>query len=257
MHKAMDGNRRGLWLAYGLWFSFWLILFTLVLGTLIILFTLVQPQGSLARRSARLWAKLLLTTLRIPITVEGLEHLVPGQTYVFAANHRSQFDIFVLLVTLPGEFGWVAKKSLFQIPVFGQAMGRMGNISIDRNNLQEAIKSLNHAAALVQGGRSVIIFPEGTRATSRELLPFKKGVFVMARQAEQPIVPVTINGTLAIQPRGSLHIRPGPVKVIISPPIDPKDFRGRPKGKLIAAVHRAIAEQFDPDYPYGPDQPRN
>ena len=253
MHKAMEGNRRGLWLAYGLWFSFWLVLLTLVLGTLIIIFTLVQPQASLARRLSRIWARLLLTTLRIPITVEGLEHLVPGQTYVFAANHRSQFDIFVLLVTLPGEFGWVAKKSLFQIPIFGQAMGRLGNISIDRDNLQEAIKSLNQAAALVQGGRSVIIFPEGTRATSRELLPFKKGVFIMARQAEQPIVPVTINGTLAIQPRGSFSIRPGPVKVIISPPIDPKDFRGRPKGELIAAVHRTIAKHFDPDYPYGPD----
>lgn len=257
MHKAMDDNRRGLWLAYGLWFYYWLILLTLFLGTQIILVALVQPQGRLARRLARLWAKLLLNILGIHITVEGLEHLVPGQPYVFAANHRSQFDIFVLLVTLPGEFGWVAKKSLFQIPVFGQALGRLGGISIDRNNLQQAIKSLNHAADLVQRGLSVIIFPEGTRATSRELLPFKKGVFVMTRQAEQPIVPVTINGTLAIQPRGSLYIRPGPVKVIISPPIDPKDFRGRPKGELIAAVHRAIAEHFDPDYPYGPDQPRD
>jgi 1-acyl-sn-glycerol-3-phosphate acyltransferase len=257
MHKAMDSNRRGLWLAYGLWFYFWLILLTLILGTIIIIFTLVQPQGRLARRLARLWAKLLLDILRIPIKVEGLEHLVSGQTYVFAANHRSQFDIFVLLVTLPGEFGWVAKKSLFQIPIFGQAMGRLGNISIDRKNLQEAIKSLNQAAALVQGGRSIIIFPEGTRASSRELLPFKKGVFIMVQKAGQPIVPVCINGTLAIQPRGSLSVRPGPVKVVISPPIDPQDFRGRPKEKLMAAVYQVIAEHFDPDYPYGHAKPHD
>ena len=257
MHKAMDDNRRGLWLAYGLWFSFWLVLITLITGTLIIIATTFEPQGTLGRKLARVWAKLLLKILDIPVIVEGREHLVPGQTYIFAANHRSQFDIFVLLDILPGDFGWVAKKSLFQIPVFGQAMSRLGNISIDRQNLQEAIKSLNHAADLVQEGRSLIIFPEGTRATSRELLPFKKGVFIMAQKAGQPIVPVSISGTTAIQPRGSLHIRPGPIKVVISPPIDPQEFRGRPKEELMAAVHQAIADHFDPDYPYGSDLSHN
>jgi 1-acyl-sn-glycerol-3-phosphate acyltransferase len=255
MHKAMNENRRGLWLAYGLWFNFWVILITLTVGILIILVTLIEPRGTLGRKFARLWAVLALKTIHIPITVEGLERLVPGQTYVYAANHRSQFDIFVLLAMLPGEFGWVAKKSLFQIPIFGQALGRLGNISIDRSNLQQAVRSLNQAAALVQGGRSIIIFPEGTRATSRELLPFKKGVFIMALKAGQPIVPISINGTLAIQPRGSLHLRPGPVKVVISPPIDPRDFQGRPKEEVMAAVHQAIADHFDPDYPYGPAKP--
>jgi 1-acyl-sn-glycerol-3-phosphate acyltransferase len=256
MHKAMDGNRRGLWRAYGLWLYFWLVLLTLIIGIMAILFTLFQPQGRLGRKIARVWAVLLLKVFPIPISVEGLERLVPGQTYVYAANHRSQFDIFVLQALLPGDFGWVAKKSLFQIPLFGQVMSRLGNISVDRSNLQESIRSLNRAADLIQHGRSLIVFPEGTRATSRELLPFKKGVFLMAMKGGKPIVPVSINGTMAIQPRGSLYIRPGPVKVVISPPIDPGEFRGRPKEELMAAVYRAIAENFDPDYPYGPDQPR-
>lgn len=248
----MTDNRRGLWLAYGLWFYFWLVLLTVVLGTITILSTLVEPQGHWARRITRLWARLLIKLLGIAVAVEGLEHLAPDRTYVFAANHRSQFDIFVLLVTLPGEFGWVAKKSLFHIPFFGQALSRMGNISVDRSNLQEAIKSLNQAATLVRGGRSVIIFPEGTRGSSRELLPFKKGVFVMAQKAGQPIVPVSISGTLAIQPRGSLLVRPGPVKVVLAPPIEPRTFRGRRKEELMEAVRQAIAHHFDPDYPYGP-----
>jgi len=253
MHNAMEGNRRGLWLAYGLWFHFWLVFLTLILGTAILISTLFQPQGTLGRRISRVWGKLLLKVLGISVTVEGLERLDPGRTYVFAANHRSQFDIFVLLETLPCDFGWVAKKSLFQIPIFGQALDRLGNVSIDRQNLQDAIKSLNHAAGLVQGGRSLVVFPEGTRATSRELLPFKKGVFIMALKGGQPIVPVSISGTMAIQPRGSLQVRPGPIKVVISPPIDPRDFRGRPKEEVMAAVYRAIADHFDPDYPYGPN----
>jgi 1-acyl-sn-glycerol-3-phosphate acyltransferase len=251
----MDDNRRGLWLAYGLWFNFWLVLVTFTVAGIIILVTMFERRGSLGRKLASLWAKVLLKIMHIPVNVEGLEHLVPGQTYIFAANHRSQFDIFVLLATLPGEFGWVAKKSLFQIPIFGQAMARLGNVSLDRTNLKDAIKSLNEAATLVQGGRSMIIFPEGTRATSRELLPFKKGVFIMALKAGQPIVPISINGTMAIQPRGSLHLRPGPVNVVISPPIDSRNFRGQPKEQLMAAVHQAIADHFDPDYPYGSDKP--
>jgi 1-acyl-sn-glycerol-3-phosphate acyltransferase len=257
MHNAMNDDRRGLWLAYGLWFTYWLILFTIIIAGLIILIKPFDRRGSLGRKLAGLWAVFLLKILHIPVDVEGLEYLVPGQTYVFAANHRSQFDIFVLLAVLPGEFGWVAKKSLFQIPVFGQAMTRLGNVSLDRDNLKEAIKSLNEAATLVKGGRSFIIFPEGTRATSRELLPFKKGVFIMALKAGQPIVPIAINGTMAIQPRGSLHLRPGPIKVLISPPIDPRDFRGRPKEELMTAVQQAIADNFDPDYPYGSDKPRS
>ncbi|MFZ2087881.1 MAG: lysophospholipid acyltransferase family protein [Desulfobaccales bacterium] len=252
MHKGMEDKRRRLWLAYGLWFHFWLILITLIIGGLIILVSLLEPRATFGRKLGRLWGRLLLKIIPIPITVEGLERLVPGQTYVFAANHRSQFDIFVLIKILPGDFGWVAKKSLFQIPIFGQVMSSLGNISIDRSNLQDAVKSLNQAAELARAGRSFVIFPEGTRATSRELLPFKKGVFIMAGKAGQPIVPITINGTLAIQPRGTIHVRPGAIKVIISPPVDPQDFKGRPKEELMAAVHQAIAGHFDPDYPYGP-----
>jgi 1-acyl-sn-glycerol-3-phosphate acyltransferase len=255
MHNAMDGNRQGLWLAYGLWFHFWLIIVTLITGIMVVLFTLFDPRATLGRRLGRLWARILLKIAHIPVTVEGREHLVPGQTYVFAANHRSQFDIFVLMATLPGEFGWVAKKSLFQIPIFGQAMTSLGNISIDRDNLKDAIKSLNQAAALLQGGRSLIVFPEGTRATTRELLPLKKGVFIMALKGGQPLVPISISGTMAIQPRGSLHLRPGLVKVVISPPVHPQDFQGRPKEELMAAVSQAIADHFDPDYPYGPAKP--
>ena len=256
MHNAMDDNRRGLWLAYGLWFNYWLILITILIAGLIVLIAPFDRRGTLGRQLASLWAKFLLRIMHVPVQVEGLELLVPGQTYVYAANHRSQFDIFVLLAILPGDYGWVAKKSLFQIPIFGQAMSRLGNISLDRGNLKEAIKSLNEAATLVMGGRSFIIFPEGTRATSRELLPFKKGVFIMAQKAGQPIVPISINGTMAIQPRGSLHLRPGPVQVVISPPVHPRDYRGRPKEELMAVVYQAIADHFDPDYPYGSDKPR-
>lgn len=237
-------------LAWGLWFHFWLVLVTLFASGLVIAVSFLAPNTPLIQRIAAWWGRTLLRFGRIPVQVEGLEHLKPGQAYVYAANHRSNFDIFVLIANLPGRFLFVAKKSLFQIPIFGLTLTRMGSISVDRSNLQSAIQSLNKATAIVKSGVSMIIFPEGTRATSRELLPFKKGVFIMALKAGQPIVPVSISGTRFIQPRKSIRVRPGPIKVVISPPILPTTFRR--KEELMAAVRQAIDTHYDPDFPYGP-----
>jgi len=221
----------------------------MVFGSLAIFFSFLDPSRNLSQVMARWWGAILVYIAGIPLQVEGLERLVPGQTYVYAANHRSNFDIFVLISTLPGKFLWVAKKSLFQIPLFGQVLTRMGYISVDRSNQAAAIRSLNYATARVKAGASMIIFPEGTRAIVGELLPFKKGVFIMALKAGQPIVPVSISGTRFIQPRASLRVRPGPVKVVISPPIHPQEFRR--KEDLMAAVRQAVEANYDPDFPYG------
>jgi len=235
--------------AWGLWFHFWLVLITLAAGGAVIVLSFLAPNTPRVQQVARWWGWLLLKVAKVRVRVEGLEHLTPGQAYVYAANHRSNFDIYVLISSLPGRFLFVAKKSLFRIPVFGQALARMGSISVDRDNLQSAIQSLNRATAIVKSGVSMIIFPEGTRAASRELLPFKKGVFIMAMRAGQPIVPVSISGTRFIQVSRSIRVRPGPIKVVISPPVFPQAF-GR-KDDLMAAVRQAIAAHYDPDFPYG------
>ncbi len=237
-------------MAWGLWFHFWLVVITVLTALIVIVLGPFDRQGKAAQRMARWWARNLVRVARIPLEVRGLEHLAPGQAYVFAANHRSNFDIFTLLTVLPGRLLFVAKKSLFQIPLFGPALSRMGSVPLERENLRQAMKSLEVAATRVKAGASMIIFPEGTRVTTPELIPFKKGVFLMASKAGQPIVPVSLSGTRFIQPRGALQIRPGPVRVVISPPIDPPDYPR--KEDLMAAVYQAIAANYDPDYPYGP-----
>ncbi len=241
-------------MAWGLWFHFWLVVITLITALIVIGLGPFDRQGKAAQLMARWWARNLVRVARIPLEVRGLEHLEPGQAYVFAANHRSNFDIFTLLTVLPGRLLFVAKKSLFQIPLFGPALSRMGSVPLERENLRQALKSLEVAAAQVKAGASMIIFPEGTRVTTPELIPFKKGVFLMASKAGQPIVPVSLSGTRFIQPRGALQIRPGPVRVVISPPIDPQDYPR--KEDLMAAVYQAIAANYDPDYPYGPERLR-
>ncbi len=237
-------------MAWGLWFHFWLWVITLFAGSMVLLLAPIDREGRLIQFTAKWWGRTLLRVARIPVEVRGLEHLAPNQAYVFAANHRSSFDIFTLLAILPGRIMFVAKKSLFRIPIFGQALIRMGSVPLDRSNLKQAVKSLDRAAARVRAGATMIIFPEGTRVTTPELISFKKGVFIMAAKAGQPIVPVSLSGTRFIQAPHGMRMRPGPVRVVISPPIHPQDYRR--KEDLMAAVFQAIAANYDPDFPYGP-----
>ncbi|MBI4794947.1 MAG: 1-acyl-sn-glycerol-3-phosphate acyltransferase [Deltaproteobacteria bacterium] len=246
----MPRTRENLSLAFGLWFHFWLVPITVIGGSLTILFSFLDRSHRMVHRVARWWGQALLHLGRITVQVEGLEHLVPGQTYIYAANHRSNFDIFLLLAFLPGPFAFIAKESLFRIPLFGQAIHRMGCVPVNRENVQQAIRSLNRAAAKVKQGASLAIYPEGTRATTPELLPFKKGVFIMAMRGGQPVVPVALSGTRFIQPRGTIRVRPGPVKMVIGPPIFPQKYRR--KEELMAAVYQSLAADYDPDFPYGP-----
>lgn len=240
--------RENFYLAFGLWFHFWLVPIT-ILGALgAVVASFLDRTGELTQRAARCWARALLWVGRISVQVQGMEHLVPGQNYIFAANHRSNFDIYVLLSYLPGIFAFVAKKSLFQIPLFGQALQSLGCVPVDRDSVQNAIRCLNEAAARIRQGKSMIIFPEGTRATTPELLPFKKGVFIMALKAGQPVVPVAVNGTRFVQPRGAFKVKPGVVQVVICPPIFPGDFRR--KEELMLAVQQSLAAAYDPDFPY-------
>ena len=237
-------------LAWGLWFHFWLGIITLVAGSMVVLLAPIDREGRLIQFTAKWCGRTLLRMGHIPVEVRGLEHLAPNQAYVFAANHRSNFDIFTLIAILPGRLMFVAKKSLFRIPIFGQALIRMGSVPLDRSNLKQAVKSLDRAAARVKAGASMIIFPEGTRVATPELSPFKKGVFIMAAKAGQPIVPVSLSGTRFIQAPHSIRMRPGPVRVVISPPIHPQDYLR--KEDLMAAIFQAIAANYDPDFPHGP-----
>lgn len=166
-----------------------------------------------------LWSRInfLLTPARV--TVTGLENINPGKSYIIASNHISQYDIFVLYGWLPVDLKWVMKKELRKVPVIGIACAALGHIFLDRSNKASAIKSLQAAKDSLRPGSSILFFPEGTRSKNGELLPFKKGAFVMARDIDIPVLPVTVKGTEKILPPGSLRLRPGSAEMIIHPEI--------------------------------------
>ncbi|KAB0667233.1 1-acyl-sn-glycerol-3-phosphate acyltransferase [Oryzomonas japonica] len=180
--------------------------------------TLLDGSGRVYAVHARLWARLALAMAGVRVTVSGSEHL-PAGPVIFMSNHQSNFDILALLAAMPRQIYWIAKKELFDIPVFGPSMRRGGYIPLDRGDGRKALKSMDNAAAIIREGKSVVMFPEGTRSLTRELLPFKRGGFILARKAGVPVVPVTINGSGRINPAGLIRLSSGAIDIVLHPPL--------------------------------------
>jgi 1-acyl-sn-glycerol-3-phosphate acyltransferase len=230
------------------WFYFFLVFSTIIASIWVILATIVNPQSTFPLTITHIWGTLLVKCLGIQLEVHGRENLEPDKPCIYAANHQSAFDIFVLLAVLP-PVKFLAKIELFSIPLFGIALARAGSLPVDRSNRQAAVKSIDRAAQAVRGGSSIIIFPEGTRSPTKEMLPFKKGGFVLAIKSGQLIVPISISGAGAVLPRGWGRVHRGPIKVVIDRPIPTDTYKRKNKDELMALLREVIERNYDPDYP--------
>ncbi len=190
----------------------------------------------------RIWGRITCRIAGVRVRIEGLENIVENQIYIFAANHVSQFDIFTFQGYFPHDFRWIAKKELFRLPIFGAAMQRTGFIAMDRTHGRKALKSLNKAAEKIAGGTSVIIFPEGTRSRDGRLHPFKTGAIMLAIKAGVPVVPIGINGTYSILPKGRILAGSGDVVIRVGTPIPTADFTSHDKQKLARHLHDRVGE---------------
>ena len=177
----------------------------------------LRPDG-VYDQSAREWGRKLVRLNGLKVGVQGGEH-IPDGPCVFVANHVSWVDVWVLAATLPGRVRFLAKRGLFMVPFFGSALKRAGHIPIDRQNRRAAFDAYAEAVRLIQQGTRAIIFGEGTRSRDGSLLPLKKGPFVLAIQAGVPVVPVFIEGTYPILPKGSMVLRPGPIRILLGEPL--------------------------------------
>lgn len=192
-------------------------LYTIALGTVSLLSTLFDRSGNFAHRCARAWAWLIVTTTGVRIGVEGLEHLEPGRSYVFAANHQSIYDIPIVFTSLPAQLRIVAKESLGRIPFMGWHLRRAGHLLVDRRNPGADI--VEKMKRLVGASSSLIVFPEGTRSIDGTVGRFKKGSFLVAIDAGLPVVPVSIAGSRHVMKKGRLMVCPGEVRVTVHEPI--------------------------------------
>ena len=222
----------------------WFILVTVVISTSVIICSFFSRTGNGPHLLARFWANSILWVARAKITVSGAEKLDPNRSYIYMANHQSNADIPLLLGRLPVQFRWLAKAELFKIPIFGRAMRGVGYISIDRSNRKSAFESLKRAAQTIRNGTSVLIFPEGTRSRDGNMLPFKKGGFVLSVDSGVPIVPIIIRGTREIIPKGHFMIRPAPITMQILDPVETSGYTRKTKDALLAHIRSILIDNF-------------
>ena len=212
---------------------------TIFLFILVIISLIFDRSGKAIHSIGRLWGRILLLLSGVTVEVTGLENILAGKTQIFASNHQGAFDILALQAFIPIQFRWVAKRSLFKIPIIGWSMSLAGYVSMDRERAGSAYKSIETAAEKVRNGICVLIFPEGTRSATGELLPFKRGGFLLAIKSGAPVVPLSIQGSTDIMRRGSLLIRAGLIKIAIGRPIH---IAGADEKALMAAVRQAIED---------------
>ncbi len=178
----------------------------------------------------------------IRVRVAGREHLPLDRAAVYCANHQSNVDPPVLFHVLHPRMHIVYKAEIDAIPLLARAFRMGGFVPIDRRNKEAAMRSIERGAASIRAGSSFLIFPEGTRSRTAELLPFKKGGFIMALKAGAPIVPVAIQGGREGMQRGSWIIRPVAISIRVGAPIQTAGIGLERRAELIATVRQRIEE---------------
>lgn len=220
--------------------NLFLVFGTLVCGTMAILLSPLPPRGNWVYVLARLWSRGLLQSSGVRLRVSWAGPVEAGRRYIYMANHQSLYDIPALIASLPGQARFLAKRSLFRIPVFGWAIRAGGFISIDRHDRSSAQQSFAAAARRLAEGSSAVIFPEGTRSLDGRMQPFERGGFLLALKSGMAIVPVGISGSLRVQRRGSRKVTPGTITVAYGRPIPVDGYSVRSRDELASRVRHSI-----------------
>jgi 1-acyl-sn-glycerol-3-phosphate acyltransferase len=224
-------------------------LYTIVLGTLSLLSSFFDRNGTIQHGFARAWSFLILKTAGIHVQVVGKEKL-PNHPAVYAVNHASALDIPTLYWELPVQFRIMAKKELFRYPFMGWHLRRSGQIPIERENARSSLRSLNRASEALRSGIPLLVFPEGGRTADGTIKPFLSGAFYVAIKAEVDVVPIVLIGTRERLPMNSFHIVPGDVQMIVGDPISTHGLSPRDMDTLAARVQTAMEDVYYPRAAY-------
>ncbi len=225
------------------------IVATFIFGSSVLvaaLFRVKDRPGSPYDWAPRLWGKSHLFWGGTRVVEHDAHHKL-GAQHIFVANHLGNFDVFALAASLPW-IKFVAKAELFRIPLFGPAMLRAGMIPIERANRKSAFKSYERATERIQLGASVAVYPEGTRGFAYPLRPFKKGPFVLAIQAQAPIVPILIYGALDANRKGEFRVRPATLHLHYLPPIPTAGLTYDDRDGVARQAYEAMAACLEREY---------
>jgi 1-acyl-sn-glycerol-3-phosphate acyltransferase len=188
----------------------------------------------------RTWGRFLVQAAGIDLRVENGERIDPKQRYILVANHYSYLDIPCIVAAIPQPIRFMAKVSLFKIPIFGWSLGRAGFIPIDRKDRRTAVKSFDLAAERIRKGNTIVIFPEEGRSNTRAMRPFQRGAFLLALKSEKTIVPMAIDSTFDVFPVGAKRVTPGRVTIRVGTPIETAGRSLRDKNALLEEARTQV-----------------
>lgn len=218
--------------------------FTFITAVLVMPLAILRMSEAI-HKVAIFWGKTIFLMSGSKLQVHGAERAVQEGPVIVLSNHQSMFDIGIMYKVLPVSFRWMAKSSLFRIPFFGWAMKGAGYIPVERDDRKKALKSLFDAAVQIRGGKSVIVFPEGTRGKADgALLSFKKGGFILAKKAGVVLQPMTIWGAHRIMPpqrdRKIQRVSKGLIHVEMHEPIRPDEYENMTPEELSTHVRNIM-----------------
>ncbi|MGI9102413.1 MAG: lysophospholipid acyltransferase family protein [Terriglobales bacterium] len=225
-------------------FLFWpaAVLITLIMEPFALLAGLLDRSGRLQHACVRAWAGALLAAIATKVSIRGMERIDASKPRLYAANHLSALDIPLLYRYLPFQFRIVAHRLVFRVPLIGWYLRWTGALEIAPESLALSRRTLREAVATLRRGMPIVIFPEGERSPTGEMLRFKRGAFFAAVHANVDVVPVAITGTYEGLPIGSTHLRRRPMGMIVG---DPISTDGVPAAELAERTQAAVAKLLD------------
>ena len=207
-----------------IWIYLNLIFWTLLFGLSSFFTILLTGKKENFKFFGLIWGKTLSFIFNIKLVVKG-KHNLQNRNYIFASNHASLIDIPLLLIAVNRYTVFIAKSELSKIPIFKSILDRAGFIFVDRKNNDSAVKSMNNLMDDIKKiPRSVAIFPEGTRTSDGELLPFKKGAAIFAINTDIPIIPVAISGTYSWSKKKLFDISQSVISFEFGEPITTENY---------------------------------
>jgi 1-acyl-sn-glycerol-3-phosphate acyltransferase len=226
-----------------------IVVSTPILGGIVLMGALLRVRdrpGSVFDWTTRTWGRVYLAAGGVRVIEHGVANK-GGAQHIFVANHLGHFDVFALAAVLPWA-KFVAKAELFRIPLFGPSIQAAGMIPIERTSVKASFGAYSIATQRIHEGASVAVYPEGTRGDAYPLRPFKRGPFVLAIQAQAPVVPVAIHGALEISRKGVFAVNPGPLHLHFLPAIPTTGLTFADRGAVAQRAYEAMAECLRKEY---------
>ena len=198
----------------------------------------------------RLWARLIIRVLLLPIKVEGREHLKDKQSYVFVSNHQGAFDIFIIYGFLGRNFKWMMKRQLRKMPLVGVACDAAHHIFVDRSGPHKIRDSYSKAREILREGMSLVVFPEGSRTFTGHMGKFRRGAFMLADELQLPVCPLTINGSFNVMPRtrDMKWVLWHPLRLTIHEPIEPTGQGKEYVDAVVEESYKRVMSGLVPEY---------